>query len=155
MKTDNLQRYGSITRFLHWTMAVCYLFMFGTAVAWNMNENLKFLMNPHKAMGILLLLLSVIRVLWGLTQSFHRPKNGITAKLGHWALYALMVAVPAMGMARQVGFGSNNQSLIDLGNNFHGALAWVLLLLVVGHIGMVWVHKIKGESIMPRMYGKS
>ena len=51
MKPDTPQRYGTTTRFLHWTMAACYLFMFATAIAWNMDESLKFLINPHKAVG--------------------------------------------------------------------------------------------------------
>lgn len=41
MKPDIPQRYGTTTRFLHWTMATCYLFMFATAIAWNMDESLK------------------------------------------------------------------------------------------------------------------
>ncbi|HEY9914595.1 TPA: cytochrome b/b6 domain-containing protein [Neisseria meningitidis] len=62
MKPDTLQSYGSTTRFLHWTIAACYLFMFATVIAWNIDENLKFLINSHKAVGILLLILSVWRV---------------------------------------------------------------------------------------------
>ncbi|WP_257618422.1 cytochrome b, partial [Neisseria meningitidis] len=62
MKPDTLQSYGSTTRFLHWTIAACYLFMFATVIAWNIDENLKFLINSHKAVGILLLILSVWRI---------------------------------------------------------------------------------------------
>ncbi|HFC6438800.1 cytochrome B [Neisseria meningitidis] len=36
--------------------------MFATVIAWNIDENLKFLINSHKAVGILLLILSVWRV---------------------------------------------------------------------------------------------
>lgn len=145
MKPDTLQSYGSTTRFLHWTMAACYLFMFATAIAWNIDENLKFLINPHKAVGILLLILSVWRVGWGIRQRKNRPANTAVTKLGHWAMYALMLAVPAASIARQIGNGGE----------IHGTLAFSLRFLSLGHIGMVAYHHIKGESVLPRMLGKS
>ncbi|MBH5328451.1 cytochrome b [Eikenella sp. S3360] len=156
MQPDTPQRYGTLTRLLHWSMAACFLFMFGTAFAWNANEELMMrLINPHKAAGFLLMFLAVCRVLWALLQRQHRPANNLAAKLGHWALYALMLAVPALGIARQIGRGQDNPSLIELGNQFHGELAFVLLALVAGHIAMVVVHAVKGESVLSRMYGKS
>lgn len=130
MKPDTLQSYGSTIRFLHWTMAACYLFMFATAIAWNIDENLKFLINPHKAVGILLLILSVWRVGRGIRQRKNRPTNTAVTKLGHWAMYALMLAVPAAGIARQIGNGGE----------IHGTLAFSLLFLSLGHIGMVAYH---------------
>lgn len=145
MKPDTLQSYGSTIRFLHWTMAACYLFMFATAIAWNIDENLKFLINPHKAVGILLLILSIWRVGRGIRQHKNRPTNTAVTKLGHWAMYALMLAVPAAGIARQIGNGGE----------IHGTLAFSLLFLSLGHIGMVAYHYIKGESVLPRMLGKS
>ena len=54
MKTDNSQYYGSVTRLLHWLMAACFFFMFATAIAWNLNGELKFLIGPlHKDMSAL------------------------------------------------------------------------------------------------------
>lgn len=50
MDTKN-HSYDKVSRYLHWGMAVCYLAMFATAAAWNINEHLKFLMNPHKAIA--------------------------------------------------------------------------------------------------------
>ncbi|WP_066802690.1 cytochrome b [Moraxella oblonga] len=153
MNTQN-HSYGKVSRYLHWAMAVCYLAMFGTAVAWNIDEGLKFLMNPHKALGILLLALTVVRIVWAISQRKKSPPNSPFAKLGHLALYGLMFIVPAIGMARQAGYAQNNQALIELGNQWHGTLAWVFLILIVGHIAMVAVHHIKGDKILSRMLGK-
>jgi len=135
MKTDNSQYYGSVTRLLHWLMAACFFFMFATAIAWNLNGDLKFLMGPHKAVGFVLMVLAVLRFIWMLRQK-ERPANAWIAKAGHLALYALMLIVPALAIARQIGRGQQNQTLIDLGNNWHGELGWVFLVLIIGHIGM-------------------
>ena len=66
MKADTPQRYAPFTRFLHWGMAACYAFMFASALAWHLNGSLKFLIAPHKAVGVLLLLLAAVRFVWAL-----------------------------------------------------------------------------------------
>ena len=153
MKTDNSQYYGSVTRLLHWLMAACFFFMFATAIAWNLNGDLKFLMGPHKAVGFVLMVLAVLRFIWMLRQK-ERAANAWIAKAGHLALYALMLIVPALAIARQIGRGQQNQTLIDLGNNWHGELGWVFLVLIIGHIGMAVVHRLKGDNLLPRIWGK-
>ncbi|WP_339730797.1 hypothetical protein [Neisseria gonorrhoeae] len=45
----------------------------------------------------------------------------------------------AAGIARQIGNGGG----------IHGTLAFSLLFLSLGHIGMVAYHHIKGESVLP------
>ncbi|WP_167550459.1 hypothetical protein [Neisseria gonorrhoeae] len=45
----------------------------------------------------------------------------------------------AAGIARQIGNGGG----------IHGTLAFSLLFLSLGHIGMVAYHTIKGESVLP------
>ena len=55
MQTDTDTRYGTVSRAMHWAMAACYLLMFATALAWNLNEALKPLIKLHKAAGLLLL----------------------------------------------------------------------------------------------------
>ena len=125
MQTDTATRYGTVSRTLHWAMAACYLLMFATALAWNLNDALKPLIKLHKAAGLL-----------------RRPAGGVAVKAGHLALYALMFAVPASGMARQFhgAFG-----------NAHGALAFVFFLLIAGHIAMTVLHQRRGEAILQRM----
>ena len=90
MKPDTPQRYAPFTRFLHWSMAACYAFMFASALAWHLNGSLKFLIAPHKAVGVLLLLLAAVRFVWALRNLRRRPAGSLKVKLGHLALYALM-----------------------------------------------------------------
>ncbi|PSJ81494.1 cytochrome b [Neisseria iguanae] len=142
MKTDTPQRYSTFTRRFHWLMAACYLIMFGTALAWNVNENLTYLINVHRAVGILLLLMTLFRFVLAVKNFRHRPHNNTATRIGHLALYAAMFAVPASGMAQQAeaAFG-----------NAHGLLAFGLLLLVAGHVMMTVIHQCKGEKIWQRM----
>ena len=111
-------------------------------LAWHLNGSLKFLIAPHKAAGVLLLLLAAMRFVWALRNLRRRPAGSLKVKLGHLALYALMFAVPASGMARQF------QAPLGVA---HGALALALLLLIVGHVGMALVHQRKGGKILQRM----
>ena len=142
MQTDTATRYGTISRFFHWAMAICYLIMFATALAWSVNENFRYLIKVHKAVGILLLFFALLRFLWALTHFRRRPANGALVKAGHLALYALMFAVPASGMARQAqaAFG-----------NAHGALAFFFFILIVGHAAMAFIHQLKGEKMLQRI----
>ena len=91
---------------------------------------------------MLLLLLAAVRFVWALRNLRRRPAGSLKVKLGHLALYALMFAVPASGMARQF------QAPLGVA---HGALAFALLLLIVGHVGMTVVHQRKGGKILQRM----
>lgn len=91
---------------------------------------------------MLLLLLAAVRFVWALRNLRRRPAGSLKVKLGHLALYALMFAVPASGMARQF------QAPLGVA---HGALALALLLLIVGHVGMALVHQRKGGKILQRM----
>ena len=112
--------------------------------------------------------LVVIRAVWALMNASRRPPAvSVMAKLGHVALYGLMIAVPAIALIRQYGsgraldvFGLSLMSgggeriewMTDLGGLLHGELGWALLALVVGHIGMAVLHRrLTGHSLMTRM----
>ena len=47
-----------------------------------------------------------------------------------------------------------NQSLVDLGSNWHGELAWLLAVLILGHVVMAVVHTaVMKDRTMARMAG--
>ena len=92
------------------------------------------------------------------------------AHLGHLALYALMVAVPFIGLLRQYGSGrafdpfgiplmpgrpdDRIDWMVELGSLLHGELGWVLLACVVGHIAMaLWHRRHPTSNVLPRMVG--
>lgn len=158
MKPDNSQTYGTVSRLLHWLMALCFVVMFGTALAWNINEDYFSLMGIHKNCGIALLVLALVRFVWMHVNLRRRPQHNIIVKIGHIALYLLMIAVPAVGLIRNIGKGAPDGSgevewMVQLGNQWHGELAIALGVLILGHIAMAVVHQIKGEKIINRMLG--
>lgn len=171
MKPDTSNAYGSVSRFFHWTMTAGFLFMLFTAVAWSVNEDYFSLIDWHKSVGFVLLVLLVLRLLWALKNLSRRPAGSLLVKLGHWALYVLMAAVPLTAMLRQYGaargglkvFGvelMNGASekiewMTRVGNEWHAPLAWTLFVLAAGHILMAVVHQFKGEKILNRMAGRS
>ena len=167
---DTTQVYGGISRFFHWTMAAGFAFMLFTAVMWTINEDYYSLMGWHKTVGFLLAIMVVLRLVWAAINWKNRPHGNLAVKLGHAALYALMVAVPLIGLIRQYGSARGDfvvfgvtvmrkvpekiEWMTNLGNNFHGKLAFLLFALVFGHIMMAVVHQMKGERTINRMAGK-
>lgn len=171
MKDDNA-RYGLVTRVLHWAMALLLLWQFLSAGAHLLLEDTaveKFLWATHKPLGALLFLLAIIRGLWGLGNLSRRPASiSVPARLGHLALYAFMIVVPGLALLRQYGSGRAFEAfgipvfsgfegeriswMINAGNLLHSSLGWVLLVMMAGHIFMVFWHRRTGSDVLPRMW---
>ncbi|KRW58070.1 cytochrome b [Pseudomonas sp. TTU2014-080ASC] len=172
--TNTPQTYDSVSRILHWGMAAGFAWVFSSALAHKFfNEGAldSFLWPTHKAAGLLLAACVVIRLLWAVLNRSRRPASvSLVASLGHLALYALMVAVPFIGLLRQFGSGRAFEAfgvqimaatpdqtygwMVDLGGNFHSLLGWVLLALIVGHIVMTLLHRRDpSQDVLPRMLG--
>ncbi len=172
MKGDTKERYGGISRLLHWGM--------GFFIAWQL---LKFfdriaegehwvgqtLVPWHISIGTLLLVLIVLRIIWAASQRNNRPvQDPSTAALvraGHFLLYAAMLLMPITGMMYMVGNGygwtpfgiqlvakgEEIPWMITLGG-LHSPLAWLLLIMVVGHIGIALFHHfVKKDGVLRRM----
>ncbi|AKE51024.1 cytochrome b [Kangiella geojedonensis] len=174
---DNSQRYGQVSRLLHWAMALLILWQFMSAGAHFLFDETAveaFFWPTHKPVGFLILILAVIRVIWALVNVVNRPKAvTLISKLGHISLYLLLLAIPIVALLRQYGSGRSFEPfgipvfsgfegekikwMTDLGSNFHSTLGWILLALIVGHIAMaVWHRKSKNQQdVLPRMWGKS
>ncbi|XUO88982.1 cytochrome b [Halomonas sp. KM072] len=168
---DSSTRYGLVSRALHWGMALLFVWQFSSAAARVFLEDTAiegFLWGTHSQVGVVLMALVVIRAVWAVMNVPRRPPAvSVMAKLGHLALYGLMIAVPAIALIRQYGsgraldvFGLSLMSgggeriewMTDLGGLLHGELGWALLALVVGHIGMAVLHRrLTGHSLMTRM----
>jgi len=172
MGSDNATRYGTVSRFFHLGMAVLLLWQFLSAASHYFFEDTAieaFFWPTHKAMGVLLLTLVVLRLLWALVNLSRRPPAiDLLSKLGHIALYLLVLTVPILALIRQYGSGrafepfgiplfagfegEKIQWMLDLGSDLHGELGWVLLLLIVGHMLMAWRHRNTDKDVMPRMW---
>ena len=177
---DTPQRYGRISRGLHWLMALLFAWQFAGMIAkvtlgkdspWT-----AVLSAAHTDVGLLLLVLLVVRAVWGLMNSGRRPSNGTgllatAAWLGHAALYLLMFVVPFLALLRALGNtrtfswfgviplntggGEKVEWMVAPASAAHGLLGWLLLLMIAGHIGMVLVHRwILKDDVAQRMMGR-
>lgn len=172
---DSAQRYGAVTRWLHWGMAVLLGWQFLTVLAHTLIEDSaldKFLWGTHKATGLLLMVLVVLRLLWALYSSSRRPAPVSTlARFGHLALYGLLFVIPFIALLRQYGSGrefvafgmtimpgfsdAKIEWMIAPASLLHGNLGWLLLFMVIGHAAMAFVHRRQGgEDVLARMIGR-
>ena len=175
---DQPDRYGAVTRVLHWGMAILFAAQFLSAAAhWALpreNAIREALWGYHVTLGITLFLLVLLRGVWGLINLRRRSSHGgdllgRAAAAGHAALYALMVLVPGVRLLAAAG---SERGLTYLGMTvfapretgiawmrapaeWHGELGWILALLVLGHIAMAvgWHHLVKRDGALSRMAG--
>jgi len=171
---DRPQGYGLVSRTLHWLMAALFAAQFLSAVFHLVDRELpvtKTLWGMHYTLGFTLLVLVVLRAVWGVLNLGTRPPHGhgligLAALGGHLALYALMIFVPAVALLRAYGGGrgfavfgftifqpgTRDEALMAPAHLLHGPAGWALLALVAGHVLMVFVHKyVWREDILGRM----
>jgi cytochrome b561 len=99
------QHFTPLQRFLHWLMAICILAMLfiGVGMVSTIMPKYLTLVSIHKPLGIAILVLAVIRLFvrlrYGsppLPADLPEPMK-LAAYLSHYALYALMIAMPLIG----------------------------------------------------------
>jgi len=73
MTPDTPTHYGTISRALHWSMAVAIACMYLLALAWHLSGHTETLIPVHKALGTLLLMLVFARILWAIATE-QRPR---------------------------------------------------------------------------------
>ena len=90
---DSATRYGTVSRWFHWGMALCFAVVFAAALAHYFlpKSDIEGLLWPlHRPVGAFLMLLVVLRAAWALLNAGQRPPHvSRAAHLGHLALYAL------------------------------------------------------------------
>lgn len=175
MISDSTTRYGYITRFFHWLMALGFVWMLMSASARFIDKDAAFtkaVFAYHGQVGFTILWLAVLRVLWAVLQRTNRPNNDFIVKLGHRCLYLLMLAVPTIAVIRMIGSGRGftywgvvpifertdikTEWMIDLGNTYHGLLGWTLFAFILGHVFFAIKHSLApgDQKVLPRIWGK-
>ncbi|MHA7923769.1 MAG: cytochrome b [Marinobacter sp.] len=170
MDADN--RYGAVSRAVHWIMAVLLLVMLASEVWFEALEHSlseASLMAWHQSLGLTIFGLVIFRGLWrGLNRSRLSPPAHWTAmaKLGHIALYALMILMPLSGLATSLGegdpvtffgwtvfgYGPEAEWLEESGEDVHEILANVLWVMIGVHVAAALAHQyLLGDRIMKRM----
>ncbi|HLT99483.1 MAG TPA: cytochrome b [Burkholderiaceae bacterium] len=170
---DSPERYGSITRIFHWVMAVLIIWQ-GMKFFDRINDGEHWigetLVPWHTRIGSVILVLVVLRIIWALVQRNNRPQQdpatASLVKLGHFLLYATMFLMPVTGITYLVGRGFGWRPfdieiiargpeipwMASLGGALHSPLAWFLLILVAGHIGIALFHHfVKKDGVLRRM----
>ena len=171
--------YTSIAKGLHWLMAIL---LFGLlALGFYMHDlplspqKLQ-LYSWHKWAGVTAFLLVLVRLAWRVTHippalPASMPKlMQLAAHAGHFLLYALMIAIPLSGwlMSSAKGFQTvwfgilplpdlldKNKELGQLLAQVHSALNFVLIAVILGHVGAALKHHfIDKDDILTRMLPK-
>lgn len=165
MSLKNIERWGAVSQALHWTIVVLVL---GLAIVGLTMDELPrtpkyfWVYTAHKSIGLTVLALMVLRLGWRLYAGAPPPVPGTPrwqaaiASLTHWALYALLFAMPLsgwlydsasglrplrwFGLAEVPKLSPPNESLADLSHDAHELLFWVLLALVLAHAGAALYH---------------
>lgn len=170
---DSKQRYGAITRCLHWGMGLLIIWQFMKFFD-RINDGEHWvgqtLVSWHISIGSVLLVLVVLRLIWAARQRHNRPEQdpatAFLVKAGHGLLYACMLLLPITGVMIMVGNGygwapfgmelvAGDGPEIDwmatLGS-VHSLIAWCLLILVVGHVLIALAHHfVKKDGVLKRM----
>lgn len=171
---DTPQRYGRISRGFHWLMAALFAWHFAGALLFvgiGDTALTRFVGASHFTVGFTLFVLVLLRGAWGLANLRRRPPHpgrlGRAAAAGHALIYALMVVVPSLSLARQYGSGkafspygipvmpardTKIEWMMVPADLFHYWLGFVLLAVLVGHVAMAVLHRVLwNEDVLVRM----
>ncbi len=168
--------YTATAKALHWGIAVLIFGMLGLGfymTGLDLSPTKLQLYSWHKWVGVSVFVLVVLRLVWRLT---HRPPalpahmsalERLAAHAGHHLLYVLMFAIPLSGwlMSSAKGFQTlwfgvlplpdlvaKDRALGDLLQTAHLMLNFVLIAVVLGHVGAALKHHfIDKDDVLTRM----
>jgi cytochrome b561 len=178
MLKNTAHSYGKLARAFHWLGALGVIVALvlielrgftpkGTAI----HDAMRY---GHIQAGLIVLLLLLPRLLWRVSNRepvitpAPKPSAMLLAHLAHWALYALMLAIPLLGVAMVQGAGKD---VVFLGNTLpvfftiskdlahqlkelHELLGNVIMWLAGLHIAAaIWHHRAAGDDTLSRMTG--
>jgi cytochrome b561 len=159
-------RYSTLSILLHWLMAVLIVaaFSIGLSVDDMPLSPAKFKwIAYHKWIGITVLGLFAFRLLarlLGTTPPLPEtmsPAAQLAAKLGHLALYVLMLAIPLTGWLMSSAYGfpvvylklvqlpdlvAQNKALAETLKGVHATLNWIMAATVIGHVAAALKHHV-------------
>lgn len=173
---DTPERWGSVTQFLHWSVAALILALIALGWIIRVTPLSPFkitLFDWHKSLGMLVLALVLIRLGW--RAGNHPPPlagvfshaEAILARGAHAALYLLILAVPLSGWLINSASGIPFRifSILQLPaiapvsaglehdfESLHLATSWALAVMIVGHVGAaLYHHLLLHDRVLRRM----
>lgn len=173
MLRNSAERFGLVTRLLHWGIAGLVVVMLSLGLRLeDMQPGLAnlWLYGLHKSLGILTLSLMVLRILWHLYNPPPRPIGGgwqaLAARITHLTIYFLLLAIPLSGWAASAATGIDvvifdRWTLPAIapvsplwearGFALHDALTKLLILLLLLHMGGALKREMDGDGTLRRM----
>lgn len=170
--------YGLVSRANHWMTAILFIGLIALGIYMHELEDSDFkyqLYDLHKALGIGVLFLVVLRVIWNNINS--RPEsishNKLEENLAKWvkrifyfALFAMPISgwfmsnsagydVSFFGLLTMPNFIGENETVLDITKAIHGTLGPLMIMVIALHfIGAMKHHFIYKDSTLLRMLGK-
>ena len=172
--------YSATARFFHWIIALLVAVMAVTGFAmvyrgkdlniWDSLTNN--LYSTHKALGLVVLALVVLRLLYRLIvgrpsdEATITPFQRFASHTVHWSLYVLLIAIPiggwlgvslfpaldVFGLFQIPALTAPDKALSEQVLWVHGLAAYILLGLVAIHIAAaLYHHIIRGDGVLVRM----
>ena len=179
MIRNSQHRWGQVSIALHWLTAllVIGLAVVGLVMTELPNSALKVQIYAlHKSFGLTVLALAVLRLLWralaGTPDDVPGPRlQQLAANTVHWALYALLFALPFSGWLFNSAAGfplkwfglvslpklftGYNPELKHLAHELHETGFYLLALLLLAHAGAaLYHHYVKKDDTLNRMTGR-
>lgn len=167
-------RYTRVAILLHWTIAA--LIVLNLAIGLLHDSVFKGWIPAHKAIGMVVLLLSIVRLGWRLTHPAPALPRDIPAwqrglaHASHWAFYGFMLLLPISGWiftsagATRYPFGffglfplpylpiGPSKGLAQGFNTAHELMGWALLGLLVLHVAAALKHHfLDRDAVLARM----
>jgi len=175
MLRNTVDSYGSLTKTLHWLIAILIIAMLALGfLLESIPEHLRgFWVGLHKSVGLTLLLLMFIRLIWRFLNI--QPLLPITvpaweqlaARSVHVFLYLVLFAMPVTGLAMSSYGGhpvffwgwfnaalpvAENKNLASTFFDAHSIIAWVIIALIVLHVAAALKHHfIEKNNVLRKM----
>lgn len=162
------RRYSAGAILLHWLIALAIItnWLLAQVAEGASEEREQALMGVHMALGVTILLLSLVRIAWRLTHRppppnpNHRAWERLLASVVHKLFYVLMIALPLSGYlmlqtyAGGMGvdmFGlfefpgipiAKDESANEVFHELHEVFATMILALFLLHVAGAWKHQL-------------
>lgn len=174
---NTVESYGPVARGLHWAIGLLLISqVLGGIYAFEFMErsaDRSALIGVHKALGVILLLLVLVRLAWRLYDAAPALPAALPerlkqfARMGHGALYAFMVLLPISGVLIGAyadrptdvfglfvipAFFEANEPMHELFEGAHKYGGWAFGVFVLGHIALALWHKfMRKDGVAERM----
>ncbi|GAB2535260.1 cytochrome b [Rhodanobacter koreensis] len=172
---SNDRQWGSVAKFFHWTIALAIIGngIFGLLMdlARSPMQKINWLA-LHKSIGLTVLALVLLRVLWRWGDGRPREEPAphwqqLGAQAVHGVMYVLIVALPLSGwwfnsvtgkplqwfkLFNLPALVAKNDDMRHLSHAVHEYLFWLLILVLLAHVGAALKHHVfDNDNVLRRM----